>query len=38
MTSKDIFKGVTYDSLEKQVGGKHYQSMKMILERDYGEK
>jgi|TARA_Y100000289_G_scaffold62959_1_gene72870 hypothetical protein len=29
MTSKDIFKGVTYDSLEKQVGGKHYQSMKI---------
>jgi hypothetical protein len=26
MTSKDIFKGVTYDSLEKQVGGKHYSS------------
>ena len=29
MTNKDIFKGVTYDSLEKQVGGKHYQSMKI---------
>ena len=29
MTSKDIFKGVTYDSLEKQVGGKHYQSMQI---------
>ena len=24
MTNKEIFKGVTYDSLEKQVGGKHY--------------
>ena len=29
MTSKDIFKGVEYDSLEKQVGGKHYKSMKI---------
>ena len=29
MTSKDIFKGVTYDSLEKQVGGKHYRGMKI---------
>ena len=28
MTSKDIFKGVEYDSLEKQVGGKHYKNMK----------
>ena len=26
MTNKNIFKGVTYDSLEKQVGGKHYSS------------
>ena len=24
MTNKEIFKGTTYDSLEKQVGGKHY--------------
>ena len=29
MTSKDIFKGVEYDSLEKQVGGKHYKSKKI---------
>ena len=29
MTNKDIFKGVEYDSLEKQVGGKHYKSMKI---------
>ena len=29
MTSKDIFKGVEYDSLEKQVVGKHYKSMKI---------
>ena len=27
MTNKDIFKGVEYDSLEKQVGGKHYKNM-----------
>jgi hypothetical protein len=24
MTNKDMFKGPTYDSLEEQVGGKHY--------------
>ena len=29
MTNKDIFKGPTYDSLEKQVGGKHYRNMKI---------
>ena len=29
MTHKDLFKGTTYDSLEKQVGGKHYRSMKI---------
>ena len=29
MTNKDMFKGVAYDSLEKQVGGKHYRSMKI---------
>mgnify|MGYP003111772987 FL=1 len=29
MTHKDLFKGTTYDSLEKQVGGKHYQNMKI---------
>ena len=27
MTNKDIFKKVEYDSLEKQVGGKHYRNM-----------
>ena len=29
MTNKDIFKGVTYDSLDKQVDGDHYKSMKI---------
>ena len=29
MTNKEIFKGVTYESLEKQVGGKHYAKMKI---------
>ena len=29
MTHKDLFKGTTYDSLEKQVGGKHYRNMKI---------
>ncbi len=29
MTHKELFKGTTYDSLEKQVGGKHYSSMKI---------
>jgi hypothetical protein len=29
MTDKDMFKGITYDSLEKQVGGKHYKNMKI---------
>ena len=29
MTHKDIFKQSTYDSLEKQVGGKHYKNMKI---------
>ena len=29
MTHKDIFKGVTYDSLEKQVDGSHYKGMKI---------
>ena len=24
MTNKDLFKGTTYNSLEEQVGGKHY--------------
>ena len=29
MTHKDLFKAHTYDSLEKQVGGKHYKNMKI---------
>ena len=29
MTNKEIFKKATYDSLDKQVGGKHYQNMKI---------
>ena len=29
MTDKDMFKGVTYDSLEKQVDGAHYKGMKI---------
>jgi len=29
MTNKDMFKGVTYDSLDKQVDGNHYKSMKI---------
>ena len=29
MTDKDIFKGVTYDSLDKQVDGNHYSKMKI---------
>ena len=29
MTNKGMFKGTTYDSLEEQVGGKHYRSMKI---------
>jgi hypothetical protein len=29
MTNKDIFKGVTYDSLNKQVDGDHYKNMKI---------
>jgi hypothetical protein len=29
MTNKDIFKGVTYDSLDKQVDGNHYKGMKI---------
>ena len=29
MTDKDIFKGVTYDSLGRQVDGDHYKSMKI---------
>ena len=29
MTTKDLFKGTTYNSLEEQVGGKHYRNMKI---------
>ena len=29
MTDKDMFKGTTYDSLNTQVDGKHYQGMKI---------
>ena len=29
MTHKDMFKGITYSSLEKQVGGNHYAKMKI---------
>ena len=29
MTHKGLFKDMAYDSLEKQVGGKHYKSMKI---------
>ena len=29
MTNKEIFKKATYDSLDKQVGGKHYRDMKI---------
>jgi hypothetical protein len=29
MTHKGLFKDMAYDSLEKQVGGKHYRSMKI---------
>ena len=29
MTNKDIFKKSTYDSLEKQVGGKHYKNFRI---------
>ena len=29
MTHKNMFKGMTYQSLEKQVGGKHYKNMKI---------
>ena len=29
MTHKDMFKSTTYNSLEDQVGGKHYRKMKI---------
>ena len=31
MTNKEMFKKATYDSLDKQVGGKHYKNMKINL-------
>ena len=37
MTNKEIFKGVTYESLEKQVGGKHYAKMKIQPEEFINE-
>jgi len=35
MTNKEIFKKANYDSLEKQVGGKHYKNMKIQPARIY---
>ena len=35
MTNKDIFKKSTYKSLQEQVGGKHYYSMKIQPARVY---
>ncbi len=29
MTNKEIFKKASYDSLDKQVGGKHYKNIKI---------
>ena len=29
MTNKEMFKGVEYESLDKQIGGKHYRNMKI---------
>ena len=29
MTEKGMFKGMAYDTLEDQVGGKHYKGMKI---------
>ena len=29
MTNSEIFKKAAYDSLDKQVGGKHYKNMKI---------
>ena len=29
MTNKEIFKRTTYNSLDEQVGGKHYRNMKI---------
>jgi|TARA_R110000803_G_scaffold149936_1_gene215390 hypothetical protein len=29
MTHKDLFKKITYGSLNKQVGGEHYRNMKI---------
>ena len=35
MTNKDIFKGTTYNSLEEQVGGKHYRKYENSTSRVY---
>ncbi len=29
MTNKDMFKGTIYNSLEDQIGGKHYRKMEI---------
>ena len=29
MTNKNMFKGIEYESLDKQIGGKHYRNMKI---------
>ena len=29
MTDKNMFKGLNYRSLDKQIGGKHYRNMKI---------
>ena len=29
MTNKDMFKGIEYESLDKQIGGKYYKNMKI---------
>ena len=29
MTDKEMFKGMTYESLDKQIAGKHYKNMKI---------
>ena len=38
MTNKEIFKKATYDSLDKQVGGKHYQKYENSTRRIYKRK
>ena len=37
MTNKDMFKGITYESLDKQIGGKHYRNMKIQPEEFVNE-